>query len=177
MYVYDVFHLFLSLFNFQFSFRIGICEWSVWDHASPFSLSPFLPLPHPVSWRIKLMIVPVLNYSWFNKIDAYLFRFVASQNFLSLPNHYSIYIYIFIIIFFKIVDFTASVWLAYLSTCEEVPTALNHPAWNVSRGISHPPGQSSHSTEYSHFLFTHLIKTLWLYSNRYTVSENILHGK
>lgn len=88
MYVYDVFHLLLSLFNFQFSFRIGICEWSVWDHASPFSLPPFLPLPHPVSWRIKLMIVPVLNYSWFNKIDAYLFRFVASWNFLSLPNFF-----------------------------------------------------------------------------------------
>lgn len=107
MYVYDVFHLLLSLFNFQFSFRIGICEWSVWDHASPFSLSPFLPLPHPVSWRIKLMIVPVLNYSWFNKIDAYLFRFVASQNFLSLLNHH------FIIFHLKVVGLTPLVLLAF----------------------------------------------------------------
>lgn len=107
MYVYDVFHLLLSLFNFQFSFRIGICEWSVWDHASPFSLPPFLPLPHPVSWRIKLMIVPVLNYSWFNKIDAYLFRFVASWNFLSLPNFF------FLIFHLKCVGITPLDLLAF----------------------------------------------------------------
>lgn len=139
MYVYDVFHLLLSLFNFQFSFRIGICEWSVWDHASPFSLSPFLPLPHPVSWRIKLMIVPVLNYSWFNKIDAYLFRFVASQNFLSLPNH------CFIIFHLKRMG-ESLLWFCWLF----VWRCLTHPsnlAWNFSRGISHPSGQPLYSTQ------------------------------
>lgn len=53
----------------------------------PLSHPPcFSPFPALVSWRIKLMIVPVLNYSWFNKIDAYLFRFVASLNILSLLN-------------------------------------------------------------------------------------------
>lgn len=141
MYVYDVFHLLLSLFNFQFSFRIGICEWSVWDHASPFSLSPFLPLPHPVSWRIKLMIVPVLNYSWFNKIDAYLFRFVASQNFLSLLNHH------FIIFHLKVVGLTPLVLLEFCQYPWKGGSSPHpiHPAWpGMLPGASPTPLDNLH---------------------------------
>lgn len=132
----------------------------------PLSHSPFLPLPHPVSWRIKLMIVPVLNYSWFNKIDAYLFRFVASQSFLSLLNHH------YIIFHFKIMGFTPLVLLAFCKCLCQQPSPI-HPIWNVSRGISHPSGQPSPFTQYSNLLFTHLVETLWLYSNKYTVSKNM----
>lgn len=60
---------------------------------------------------------------------------------------------------------------------------VTHPsslAWNVSRGIPHPSGQSSHSTQNSNFLFTHLMETLWLYRNKYTIKTCretlILHG-